>query len=206
MRPPPTSVISISRSALRTRWSNAFLIPCPAAFSTPPQMERRKRWEYWARGGSRFRILPLPREIPWRPSRCSGCTLSPTRRVIASKAEQTLELLAGLAGKFGIFAATYGIAAVHLSHPHTQVVVIGEDDWRSNYAPSRAGFFAFPRRCSSWRRTRRSRKICRLRWRRPSLICPRSRRESRWQWFAPDSAVSLRSRTRNNSGEAWASR
>ena len=44
------------------------------------------------------------------------------------KAEQTLELLAGLAGKLGIFAATYGIAAVHLSHPHTQIVIIGEDD------------------------------------------------------------------------------
>jgi uncharacterized protein YyaL (SSP411 family) len=43
------------------------------------------------------------------------------------KAEQTLELLAGLAGKFGIFAATYGIAAVHLSQPHTQTVVLGDD-------------------------------------------------------------------------------
>jgi hypothetical protein len=43
------------------------------------------------------------------------------------KAEQTLEVLAGLAGKYGIFAATYGIAAVHLSQPHTQVVVLGTD-------------------------------------------------------------------------------
>ena len=44
------------------------------------------------------------------------------------KAEQTMELLAGLADKFGIFAATYGVAAVHFSQPHTQTVVIGEDD------------------------------------------------------------------------------
>jgi uncharacterized protein YyaL (SSP411 family) len=43
------------------------------------------------------------------------------------KAEQTLELLAGLAGKFGIFVATYGVAAVHFSQPHTQIVVIGDD-------------------------------------------------------------------------------
>jgi len=43
------------------------------------------------------------------------------------KAEQTLEVLAGLAGQYGIFAATYGIAAVHLAHPHTQVVVLGDD-------------------------------------------------------------------------------
>jgi hypothetical protein len=43
------------------------------------------------------------------------------------KAEQTLEVLAGIAGQYGIFAATYGIAAVHLAYPHTQVVVLGED-------------------------------------------------------------------------------
>jgi uncharacterized protein len=44
------------------------------------------------------------------------------------KAEQTLEIIAGIADKFGIFAATYGIAAVHFACPHTQVVVIGDDD------------------------------------------------------------------------------
>jgi len=43
------------------------------------------------------------------------------------QAEQTIELLAGVAGQYGLFAATYGIAAVHLSQPHTQAVVIGED-------------------------------------------------------------------------------
>ena len=59
------------------------------------------------------------------------------------KAEQTLELLAGLADKFGIFAATYGIAAVHLSHPHTQIVVIGEDDLAEQFCTIAAGFFAF---------------------------------------------------------------
>jgi hypothetical protein len=58
-------------------------------------------------------------------------------------AEQTVELLAGLAGKFGIFAATYGIAAVHLSHPHTQIVVIGEDDLAEQLGAIAAGFFAF---------------------------------------------------------------
>ena len=43
------------------------------------------------------------------------------------KAEQTMEVLAGLAGQYGIFAATYGIAAIHVSQAHTQVVIIGED-------------------------------------------------------------------------------
>jgi len=44
------------------------------------------------------------------------------------KAEQTIEVLAGLAGQYGIFAATYGIAAVHLSQPHTQVVIVGDGE------------------------------------------------------------------------------
>ena len=57
------------------------------------------------------------------------------------KAEQTLELPAGLAGKFGIFAATYGIAAVHLSHPYTQVVILGEDDSAEQFRAVAAGFF-----------------------------------------------------------------
>ena len=44
------------------------------------------------------------------------------------KAEQTIEMLAGVAGRYGLFAATYGIAGVHLSQPHTQVLVIGEGE------------------------------------------------------------------------------
>ena len=59
------------------------------------------------------------------------------------KAEQTLELAAGFAGKFGIFAATYGIAAVHLLQPHTQVVVIGEDALAKQLRAVATGSFAF---------------------------------------------------------------
>jgi uncharacterized protein YyaL (SSP411 family) len=44
------------------------------------------------------------------------------------KAEQTLELLAGVAGRYGIFAGTYGLAAVHLAFPETQVVVVGDGE------------------------------------------------------------------------------
>jgi len=43
------------------------------------------------------------------------------------QAEQTLEVLAGTAGQYGMFAASYGLASVQFSRPHTQVVVIGED-------------------------------------------------------------------------------
>ena len=41
------------------------------------------------------------------------------------QAEQTLEVLAGSAGKYGLFAATYGIAGERFAHPDRQVVVIG---------------------------------------------------------------------------------
>ncbi|MGZ4787829.1 MAG: thioredoxin domain-containing protein, partial [Terriglobales bacterium] len=44
-----------------------------------------------------------------------------------NRAEKTLQVFAGLAEQVGIFAGTYGIAAVHLFRPHTQVVVIGDD-------------------------------------------------------------------------------
>jgi uncharacterized protein YyaL (SSP411 family) len=58
------------------------------------------------------------------------------------KAEQTLELPASLAGKFGIFAATYAIAVVHLLQPHTQIVVIGDDDLAEKFRFIASGFFA----------------------------------------------------------------
>ena len=44
------------------------------------------------------------------------------------KAEDTLEVFAAVAEQFGIYAGTYGLAATCLSRPHTQVVVVGEDD------------------------------------------------------------------------------
>ena len=59
------------------------------------------------------------------------------------KAEQTLELPAALAGKFGIFAATYAIAAVHSLMPHAQVVAIGEDDLADQFCAVASSFFAF---------------------------------------------------------------
>ncbi len=44
------------------------------------------------------------------------------------KAEQTLEVYAGVARQHGIFAATYGLAVVRFIQPHTQVVVVGKDE------------------------------------------------------------------------------
>jgi uncharacterized protein len=47
---------------------------------------------------------------------------------LREKAEQTIAVIAGLAGQYGLFAATYGIAAVHMAYPHTQIVIVGNDE------------------------------------------------------------------------------
>src|SRR3954464_13816911 len=47
---------------------------------------------------------------------------------LKDKAEETLEVFASMAPQYGMFAATYALAGILLSEPHTQVVVIGEDD------------------------------------------------------------------------------
>ena len=44
------------------------------------------------------------------------------------KAQRTLELLAGVAGQYGLFAATYAIAAVCFLQPETKIVIVGEDE------------------------------------------------------------------------------
>jgi len=43
------------------------------------------------------------------------------------RAEDTLEVFAGMAEQYGMFAATYALAAVWLLEGHTQVVVVGND-------------------------------------------------------------------------------
>jgi uncharacterized protein len=49
-------------------------------------------------------------------------------RVYREKAERTVRAFAGVAEQYGMFAATYGIAAVVFTQPHTQVVVIGSGE------------------------------------------------------------------------------
>ncbi len=62
------------------------------------------------------------------------------------KAEQTLETFAGVAEQFGIFAATYGIAVVHLLENPVQVVVIADhegEEARNRLAAVATAQFAF---------------------------------------------------------------
>jgi uncharacterized protein len=60
------------------------------------------------------------------------------------KAEQTLETFAGVAEQFGIFAATYGIAVLHLLESPVQVVVVnGEDGNADSLERAALAEFAF---------------------------------------------------------------
>ena len=62
------------------------------------------------------------------------------------KAEQTLEMFAGVAEQFGIFAATYGIAVLHLLENPVQVVVVADnrsDGMAAGLASVAATAFAF---------------------------------------------------------------
>jgi len=59
------------------------------------------------------------------------------------KAEDTLEVFAGMAEQFGVFGATYGSAGVHFLQPHTQVVVIGEGDNAQRLYAAAVSSFAF---------------------------------------------------------------
>ena len=60
---------------------------------------------------------------------------------LRERAEDTLEVFAGVAEQFGIHAGTYGLASVWMSRPHTQVVVIGEGpDADELYAQALAPF------------------------------------------------------------------
>jgi uncharacterized protein YyaL (SSP411 family) len=62
------------------------------------------------------------------------------------QAEQTLEAFAGVAEQYGIFAATYGIAVIHLLESPVQVVVIageGSSDSANDLAAVATAGFAF---------------------------------------------------------------
>jgi uncharacterized protein len=59
------------------------------------------------------------------------------------KAEQTLEVFAGIAGQFGVFAATYGIAVTHFLKDPVQVVVVSENNSEDGAALQSASIAVF---------------------------------------------------------------
>jgi uncharacterized protein len=62
---------------------------------------------------------------------------------LKNKAEETLEVFAAMAPQYGMFAATYGIAGVLLAEPHTQVVIVGEDEKAEELYRAAVAGFAF---------------------------------------------------------------
>ena len=92
----------------------------------------RMRKAFSARRASPFRIRQRPPGIPPPRSRSSVCTATRTKPAYRDNAESTLELYAAGAAQHGIFAATYGLAVARFTEPHTQVVVIGNDDTATN--------------------------------------------------------------------------
>ncbi len=58
------------------------------------------------------------------------------------KAEDTLEVFAGAVEQFGIYAGTYGRAAIWFSRPHTQVVIVGTDAVAADLERAALGVYA----------------------------------------------------------------
>jgi len=58
------------------------------------------------------------------------------------KAEDTLEVFAGVAEQFGIFAATYGIATLLFTKGHTQVVIVGSGEKADQLYAAAVAMFA----------------------------------------------------------------
>ena len=61
------------------------------------------------------------------------------------RAEQTLEVFAAMAEQAGLFAGTYGIAAVQFANPHSQIVIVGNDETARRLYRVAANSFALNR-------------------------------------------------------------
>src|SRR5260370_3033694 len=59
-------------------------------------------------------------------------------------AQKTLEAFAGIAPQYGLFAATYGLAATLFTHHPLQVVITVRADAPVSQAPEHAAHPAFP--------------------------------------------------------------
>ena len=83
-------------------------------------------WSADARGESRSRIRRLRRATPSAALALLRLHALNGETRLHELARTTLEVFAGVAEQFGIYAGTYGMASVWMAHAHTQVVVIGE--------------------------------------------------------------------------------
>ena len=65
------------------------------------------------------------------------------RPMYREKAQDTLEVFAGVAEQFGIYAGTYGLASIWMAHPHLQVVIVGQGSEADALYRAAASPFAF---------------------------------------------------------------
>src|SRR5207245_7396107 len=108
-------------------------------------------------------------------------------------------ILAGLAGQYGLFAATYGIAAVHLSRPHTQVVVVGNNEVAQDLYRSAVAPFALNKAVIKLTGLKTlCRRILRPLWPKPFRTCLHFPKKHPLRLFARTSVASHRLRIRRN--------
>jgi len=84
-----------------------------------------RRWAALKSAANRCRIRLRPREILVAAIVLDRLTPSPAKSSIGDWAEKTLEAFAALAPKYGLFAATYGLAALLHARRALQVVISG---------------------------------------------------------------------------------
>jgi uncharacterized protein len=122
--------IPASESAEKTKGTSATVGDVPAALGILGARRKPFQDSPTPAGNSAAAIALL---------RLQGYTNEPSYREFA---ERTLAVYADVAAQHGIFAATYGLAVARFTAPHTQVVVVGEDDAaRSLYRATQRSFF-----------------------------------------------------------------
>jgi uncharacterized protein YyaL (SSP411 family) len=97
-------------------------------FDTEPPLEERLKLGALSARRKPFQDAPTPAGNPCAAIALLRLHAFTNEARYLDKAEETLEVFAGAAEQFGIYAGTYGLAASWLSRPHTQVIVVGEDD------------------------------------------------------------------------------
>ena len=122
-------------------------------------------------------------------TRLNGYTNNPEYH---KKAQQTLNALAGAAHQYGIFVSTYAIAAVHFSEPHTQVVVVGNDEQAEKLRAAALASFSYGKAVIKINPTMRSRRACHQPWQKPFRNCLPLRKEKRLPSCVGDSLASRR--------------